>query len=116
MNHSVCQRILYVSSDRFSCAVGAVPRPQRRATWADRICAGAFPVTQHLQNTYIEVFRLFAMVVISGNMEASCPIFALNQFTYKGTGPRYYKVGKYRRFKPLEVLAWLNAHPIQGTP
>jgi len=42
-------------------------------------------------------------------------IATLYQLTYKGTGPRCYKVGKYRRFKPLEVLAWLNAHAIQGT-
>lgn len=42
-------------------------------------------------------------------------ISTLYQLTYKGTGPRCYKVGKYRRFKPLEVLAWLNAHAIQGT-
>ena len=42
-------------------------------------------------------------------------ISTLYQLTYKGTGPRCYKVGKYRRFKPQEVLAWLNAHAIQGT-
>ena len=42
-------------------------------------------------------------------------ISTLYQLTYKGTGPRCYKVGKYRRFKPLEVLAWLNAHAVQGT-
>lgn len=41
-------------------------------------------------------------------------IDTLYQLTYKGTGPRCYKVGKYRRFNPLEVLAWFNAHAIQG--
>jgi excisionase family DNA binding protein len=36
----------------------------------------------------------------------------LYQLTYKGTGPRCYKVGKYRRFKPTEVLDWVNSNAV----
>jgi excisionase family DNA binding protein len=42
-------------------------------------------------------------------------ISTLYQLTYKGTGPRCYKVGKYRRFKPLEVLAWLDSNAVART-
>ena len=42
------------------------------------------------------------------------PIKTLYQMTYKGTGPKCYKVGKYRRFKPSEVLAWVNAQALKG--
>jgi len=42
-------------------------------------------------------------------------IATLYQLTYKGTGPRCYKVGKYRRFKPVEVLAWVNAQLVERT-
>ena len=38
----------------------------------------------------------------------------LYQLNYKGTGPAFYKVGKYRRFKPAEVMAWVNAHRVRG--
>jgi predicted DNA-binding transcriptional regulator AlpA len=37
----------------------------------------------------------------------------LYQLNYKGTGPRFYRVGKYRRYKPGEVLSWLNSHAIE---
>ena len=40
-------------------------------------------------------------------------IATLYQLTYKGTGPRCYQVGKYRRFRPFEVLAWVNAHMVE---
>lgn len=42
-------------------------------------------------------------------------ITTLYQLTYKGTGPRCYRVGKYRRFKPNEVLMWLNVHLVERT-
>jgi predicted DNA-binding transcriptional regulator AlpA len=38
----------------------------------------------------------------------------LYQLNYKGTGPRFYSVGKYRRYKPNEVLSWVNSHAIEG--
>jgi excisionase family DNA binding protein len=28
---------------------------------------------------------------------------------HKGTGPRYYKVGRYCRYRPAEVDAWLES-------
>lgn len=34
----------------------------------------------------------------------------LHQMNYKGTGPRSYRVGKYRRYDPRDVQAWLQAH------
>lgn len=33
----------------------------------------------------------------------------LHQLTHKGTGPRSYKVGRYRRYDPADVGAWLAA-------
>jgi excisionase family DNA binding protein len=36
----------------------------------------------------------------------------LYQWTYKRTGPKTYKIGKYTRYKPSEVLDWLNRHAI----
>lgn len=42
------------------------------------------------------------------------PKATLYQFNYKGTGSAFYKVGKYRRFKPSEVMAWVNSHQVRG--
>lgn len=33
----------------------------------------------------------------------------MHQLTYKGTGPRSYKVGRHRRYDPADVQAWLEA-------
>jgi predicted DNA-binding transcriptional regulator AlpA len=41
-------------------------------------------------------------------------VSTLCQMTYKGSGPKCYKVGKYRRFKPREVLLWVNSLAIGG--
>jgi predicted DNA-binding transcriptional regulator AlpA len=40
-------------------------------------------------------------------------VSTLYQLTYKGTGPRCYRVGKYRRYKPSEVLLWLNGNLVE---
>ena len=42
------------------------------------------------------------------------PKATLYQLNYKGTGPTFYKVGKYRRFMPSEVMAWVNVHKVKG--
>ena len=42
------------------------------------------------------------------------PKSTLYQLNYKGTGLAFYKVGKYRRFKPYEVMAWVNSHQVRG--
>lgn len=31
----------------------------------------------------------------------------LHQLNYKGTGPRSFKVGRYRRYAPADVARWL---------
>ena len=35
------------------------------------------------------------------------PPATLHQLNYKGTGPRSFKVGRYRRYDPADVAAWL---------
>lgn len=40
-------------------------------------------------------------------------VSTLYQLTYKGTGPCCYKVGKYRRYKPSEVMQWLQTNQVQ---
>jgi hypothetical protein len=37
------------------------------------------------------------------------PPATLHQLNYKGTGPRSYKVGRYRRYDPADVASWLAA-------
>jgi hypothetical protein len=37
------------------------------------------------------------------------PAATLHQLNYKGTGPRSYKVGRYRRYDPSDVASWLAA-------
>lgn len=32
----------------------------------------------------------------------------VHQWLHKGTAPKSYKIGKYRRFRWAEVLAWLD--------
>jgi len=39
----------------------------------------------------------------------------LHQMNYKGTGPRSFRVGKYRRYAAEDVIAWLNAHASDST-
>jgi predicted DNA-binding transcriptional regulator AlpA len=37
------------------------------------------------------------------------PVATLYQRNHKKTGPRSYKVGRYRRYDPGDVMAWLEA-------
>lgn len=37
------------------------------------------------------------------------PPATLYQMNHKGTGPRSFKVGRYRRYSEADVLAWLKA-------
>ncbi len=37
------------------------------------------------------------------------PETTLHQMTYKGTGPRSYKVGRHRRYDPGDVARWLDS-------
>ena len=36
------------------------------------------------------------------------PVATMYQLNYKGTGPRFYTVGRYCRYKPEDVIAWLG--------
>ncbi len=38
----------------------------------------------------------------------SVPRHTLDQWSYLGTGPPYYKVGRHRRYSPADVEAWLD--------
>lgn len=36
------------------------------------------------------------------------PRRTLDQWSHRGTGPRSYRVGKHRRYRPDEVESWLD--------
>ncbi len=36
------------------------------------------------------------------------PEATLHQMNYKGTGPKSYKIGRHRKYRPLEVDAWVE--------
>ena len=36
------------------------------------------------------------------------PASTLYKLNHKGTGPRFYRVGKHRRYDPRDVAAWLS--------
>lgn len=36
------------------------------------------------------------------------PVATLYQFNHKGTGPRFFRIGKHCRYDPRDVLAWLE--------
>jgi excisionase family DNA binding protein len=38
------------------------------------------------------------------------PEATLHQMNYKGTGPRSYKIGRHRKYRPADVDAWCEAH------
>ncbi len=42
------------------------------------------------------------------------PVNTLRRWLTEGVGPRSYKVGKYRRFKPTEVDAWLETRVVEA--
>jgi predicted DNA-binding transcriptional regulator AlpA len=37
------------------------------------------------------------------------PAATLHQLNYKGTGPRSYKVGRWRKYDRADVQAWLES-------
>ncbi|WP_433319148.1 helix-turn-helix transcriptional regulator [Micromonospora chersina] len=36
------------------------------------------------------------------------PVATLDQWSYRGTGPRFSKVGRYRRYRWSDVEKWLD--------
>ena len=42
------------------------------------------------------------------------PAATLYQLNHKRTGPRFFRVGRYCRYDPRDVLAWLRLHT--GSP
>ncbi|MGI9051049.1 MAG: helix-turn-helix transcriptional regulator [Ilumatobacteraceae bacterium] len=38
----------------------------------------------------------------------------LDQWAYQGLGPRFVKVGRHRRYRPADVLAWLEAQTVSS--
>lgn len=39
------------------------------------------------------------------------PVATLYQWRYHGTGPRAHKIGRYLRYVPEEVIAWVREQP-----
>lgn len=44
------------------------------------------------------------------------PPATLHQMNHKGTGPRSFKVGRYRRYSEADVQAWLRARASDAAP
>lgn len=42
------------------------------------------------------------------------PPKTLAQYAYLGKGPRYFRVGRYRRYRWADVEAWLDANTRGG--
>lgn len=42
------------------------------------------------------------------------PVATLHTWQHKGTGPKSYKVGKLRRYRPSDIEAWLDANSSPG--
>jgi hypothetical protein len=40
----------------------------------------------------------------------------LDNWAWRGVGPRYIKVGRHRRYDPAEVQRWLDGQTIGGEP
>lgn len=38
------------------------------------------------------------------------PEATLHQMNYKGTGPKSYKIGRHRKYRPADVDAWCERH------
>jgi predicted DNA-binding transcriptional regulator AlpA len=43
------------------------------------------------------------------------PEATLHQMNYKGTGPKSYKIGRHRKYRPVEVDAWCESHASDQT-
>lgn len=37
------------------------------------------------------------------------PVATLDQWAYQGKGPRFFRVGRHRRYDETELRAWLEA-------
>jgi excisionase family DNA binding protein len=44
------------------------------------------------------------------------PAATIHQWLHKGTGPRSLKIGRYRRFRVADVLAWEDSRADQPQP
>lgn len=44
------------------------------------------------------------------------PEATLHQMNYKGTGPRSYKIGRHRKYRPAEVDQWCEARASEPRP
>jgi len=44
------------------------------------------------------------------------PVGTLNQWASRGVGPRYFKIGKHRRYHPADVRTWLDQHASRPAP
>jgi excisionase family DNA binding protein len=44
------------------------------------------------------------------------PEATLRQWLYKGSGPRSYKIGRHRKFRPEDVETWLEGQADQPPP
>jgi excisionase family DNA binding protein len=44
------------------------------------------------------------------------PPSTVRYWAYMGTGPRSYKIGRRRKYKPSEVKAWCEAHADSPQP
>lgn len=44
------------------------------------------------------------------------PSATLHQLNYKGTGPRSYKIGRHRKYRPADVEAWCEERASEPKP
>lgn len=44
------------------------------------------------------------------------PEATLHQLNYKGTGPRSYKIGRHRKYRPADVNAWCEQRASDPNP
>lgn len=44
------------------------------------------------------------------------PLATLDQWAYRGVGPKFYKVGKYRRYRKRDIDAWLEVQAREPQP
>ena len=42
------------------------------------------------------------------------PEATMYQWLSRGTAPRSYRIGRYRRFDPVDVQKWLDEHSSKG--
>jgi len=44
------------------------------------------------------------------------PSSTLHQWNHRGVGPRSFRVGRYRRYRPADVRHWLDEHASGPAP